>query len=337
VAVLESVLHRQCRVLTRRQALVAGITSAKIRANVRAGRWQRLLPHVYATFTGPVPRPAQFWAVVLRAGPHAVLSHQSAAELNGLLDEPTSPIHVTVPTERRPRPIPGAVIHRSARARAATHPGPELPRTRIEETVLDLTQTATTADQAIGWITTACGRRLTTAVRLRDALRIRKKMRWRRLLAAVVDDAGTGCHSVLERRYLHDVEKAHCLPRGKRQAVRRTESGSRYEDVRYDEYATVLELDGRATHPEERRRHDQHRDNEAAANGLRVLRYGWADVERPCTTALQTARALRAGGWTGQPGRCRRSDCTIRMPNIRRGSSYGRPIEPTPIGLGSGR
>jgi very-short-patch-repair endonuclease len=99
--------------------------------------------------------------------------------------------------------------------------------------------------------------------------------------------------------------------------VRKAEAGIRYEDVRYDDYATVLELDGRAAHPDERRRHDQRRDNEAAANGTRVLRYGWLDVNQPCATAMQTARALRAGGWTGRPRRCRRATCVIRTTRTR--------------------
>jgi very-short-patch-repair endonuclease len=159
---------------------------------------------------------------------------------------------------------------------------------------------------------------LTTADRILAAIADRKKVRWRRLLTAVVDDAGTGCHSVLERRYLHDVERAHRLPRGRRQAVHKTDSGTRYEDVRYEDYATVLELDGRTTHPEERRRLDQRRDNEAAANGTRVLRFGWLDVDRPCTTALLTARALHAGGWRGQPKRCRRPTCVFGRTNRRR-------------------
>jgi hypothetical protein len=140
--VLESLLRQQCYVLSRKQAIAVGITPSKIRANVRAGRRQRLLPHVYATFTGPAPRNALLWAVVLRAGEGAVLSHETAAELNGLLDQPMSPIHVTVPTDRKVRPIPGVIVHRSGRAALATHPGPDLPRTRVEETVVDLTQSA---------------------------------------------------------------------------------------------------------------------------------------------------------------------------------------------------
>ncbi len=241
-----------------------------------------------------------------------MLTHETAAELNGLLDTPSRLIHVTVPENRRIRPIPGAVVHCSSRVEAGRHPGPVLPRSRIEETVVDLTQSARTVDQAVGWITTACGRRLTTTARIRAVLHARKKVRWRRLLVAVVDDTSAGCHSVLERHYLRDVEQDHGLPRGRRQAVRKTATGHRYEDVRYDEYATVTELDGLATHPEERRMLDRRRDNEAAAIGLRVLRYGWTDISRPCATAVQTARALRAGGWSGQPKRCRRPGCMIR-------------------------
>jgi very-short-patch-repair endonuclease len=78
--------------------------------------------------------------------------------------------------------------------------------------------------------------------------------------------------------------------------VQKSGGARRYEDVRYDEYASVVELDGSATHPEEVRRRDRLRDNESAATGTRVLRYGWVDVGRPCATAVQVAHALRAGG-----------------------------------------
>jgi hypothetical protein len=260
------------------------------------------------------------WAVVLRAGRAAVLSHDTAAELSGLVDDPADLIHVTVPTDRRVAPMEGVVVHYSARAGPALQPGPELPRTRIHETVVDLTQTARRPEQAISWITTACARRLTTPDRILAALADRKKVRWRRLLTAVVDDTATGCQSVLERRYLHDVEQAHALPKGRRQAVLSVGKSRRYEDVRYDEYRTSVELDGRAAHPEDRRWIDRRRDNEAAANGDRVLRFGWHEVCTPCASALQAARALRAGGWRGRPRRCRRPDCMI--PKTFRTYSY---------------
>jgi hypothetical protein len=52
---------------------------------------------VFAAFTGPPPRTAVLWAGVLRAGPHAVLSYEFAAEVHGLADAPAAVIHVAIP------------------------------------------------------------------------------------------------------------------------------------------------------------------------------------------------------------------------------------------------
>jgi hypothetical protein len=46
-------------------------------------------------------------------------------------------------------PVPGVVIHRSARLSEAVHPSLLPPRTRIEETMLDLATQATTFDPAL--------------------------------------------------------------------------------------------------------------------------------------------------------------------------------------------
>ncbi|MEE6260269.1 hypothetical protein [Plantactinospora sonchi] len=50
--------------------------------------------------------------------------------------------------------------------------------------------------------------------------------------------------SALELRYLHDVERAHVLPVGQRQAIRLRRGGRWYDDVRYRDYRTRVELDG---------------------------------------------------------------------------------------------
>lgn len=103
---------------------------------------------VYAVFSGEPGRAAVLWAAVLRAGPGAMLSYQTAAELAALTDTPGMPVHVTIPDCRRITSIPGLVIHVSGRAGQARHPALTPARTRIEETVLDLTQLATTAEAA---------------------------------------------------------------------------------------------------------------------------------------------------------------------------------------------
>lgn len=196
----------QSGVASRQQLLDAGVTQKVIATRLATRRWQQLFRGVYATFTGPVPREAWLWAAVLRAGPGAALSYWTAAELHGLTDpprdDPASGIHVTVPASRRIR-VPGLVIHMSGRVAAATQPNREPPRTTVEETVLDLTQVARAFDQVCGWITRACGRRLTTAEKLRAALAARKKLVFRQEIEDCLAAAGIGVHSVLEFRYLH--------------------------------------------------------------------------------------------------------------------------------------
>jgi very-short-patch-repair endonuclease len=320
--VLDEISDRQRGVITRAQALACGITIGAIRARLRTGQWQSIYRSTFATFSGPVPRESMLWAAVLRAGRGAVLSHQSAAELAGLMDGSDVPIHVTVPGQRRPHAVPGVVFHLSRRVDRARHPSRLPPQTRIEETVVDLTQSAPSLEQALVWIARACGRRLTRPERIAEALAARKKVRWREELLAALGDVTTGAHSTLELRYLRDVERAHGLPGGSRQQVVHRPGGRYYDDVRYPEFGVVVELDGRAAHPDEVRWRDMRRDNTSVLQGRRVLRYGWTDVTaRPCAVAAQVGDVLRAAGWTGTPRSCRAGCSMIREDTGR----YGDP------------
>ena len=87
-----------------------------IKFRLRSGRWRLMHRGVYATFTGVPGRGARLWAAVLSAGPGAMLSHQTAAELQGLADKATNSIHVTVPHERHVLAAEGVSLHRSGRA-----------------------------------------------------------------------------------------------------------------------------------------------------------------------------------------------------------------------------
>lgn len=304
---LDELIQHQCGAVSRQQVIACGLTPQYIRTQMRTRRWQRLFRASYATFTGPPPRECVLWAAVLCAGPEAVLSHESAAEACGLIDAPHDPIHVTLPPARRITGLPGLVVHNSIRIESGRHPIRLPPQTRVEETVVDLTQTAYSLEQALGWVTRACGRRLTRPERIASAVNGRKKLRWRAELLASVADAGVGSHSPLELRYLRDVERAHGLPVASRQHAVTRAGWRTYDDVRYAEFGVVIELDGRVAHPDESRWRDMHRDNASVVDGRRVLRYGWADVAtRPCEVAAQVATVLRAAGWRGAPRSCRR-------------------------------
>jgi hypothetical protein len=106
-------MARQSGVIATWQAQAAGISGRDMQGLVRAERWQRLHYGVYAAFTGQPPREATLWAATLRTGPQSILSHQTAAELDGLVDRRSRLIHVTVPELRHRQPIAGLVIHRT--------------------------------------------------------------------------------------------------------------------------------------------------------------------------------------------------------------------------------
>jgi Protein of unknown function (DUF559) len=292
------------------QAEYADLSAAAMKNLVRAGRWHRLHRGVYAAFTGEPPRDAVLWAAVLRAGPRSLLSHETAAETYDLV-RPSKLVHVTIPQTQRLKPIRGLVIHRSGRDLERIRGSGLPPRTMVEETVLDLAQAAADFDDVVALLARACQRRLTMPVLLRQSLDARPKSRWRGEIHEAIGDVASGVHSPLEHRYLRNVERAHGLPAGDRQTHAIQDGHAIFRDVRYRKYRVVVELDGVASHPAEKRLEDKRRDNAAAAQGLVTLRYGWSDVtKRPCQTAAEVAETLRGRGWTGQLRRCG-PDCQL--------------------------
>jgi hypothetical protein len=217
-------------------------------------------------------------------------------------------IHVSVSRQTGSLRVGGIVLHYSARLPAARHPARTPPQTRIEDTVLELAELAELAgcaEDAVGWGIRACQQRLTKPELLREVMTQRARLRWRGDLAEALTEVRKGVHSCLERRYLRNVERAHGLPAGNRQILIVRGPSRAYEDVRYRDYDTCVELDGAEAHPAGSRWRDTRRDNANAADGIITLRYGWADVAyRPCTVAAEVARALQRRGWTGTLRRC---------------------------------
>jgi hypothetical protein len=301
-------LQLQHGVLSRPQAIGLGLTSSAIAARLDSGRWQRLHRGVYAAFSGDPGRATMLWAAVLRAGPAAVLSHQTAAELHGIPDSSAQAIHVLVPSGSRVGPIAGVAVHYSQRVVEARHPVLLPPQTRIEEAVLDLAGAARNLDAALGWVLRACGSRRTTPGKITDAMQLRSRLRWRDQLSEALGLAADGVHSLLEFRYVNRVERPHGLPPSRRQRAVRRAGRREYQDVDYEPYELVVELDGRAAHPEGLRWNDIRRDNANAAAGQLTLRYGWAAVTgRPCAVAAEVGATLSRRGWGAALRRCGRS------------------------------
>jgi hypothetical protein len=313
---VRQLLASQGHVIARSQAIDLGLGVEAIRNRARYGDWQRLIFGVYADFTGAPNREAQLWAALLRAGPGSALSHWTAAERHGLVDRPSASVHLTVPADRHPArraAIPGVVIHRSRSLVQAIHPAMSPPCTRVEYTVLDLIEASATFEEAYDWICRAIGRRRTTPDRLREAMAARPRMRWRQDLELALSDA-EGALSVLERRYVRGVERAHGLHAARRQARVWQETGNRYLDNLYEEYRACVEIDGTAAHPADEQWRDKDRDRwNAVHHKIDTIRIGMLGLRTPeaqCATAADIATWLSGRGpATGRP--CGRAGCPV--------------------------
>ncbi|OZC50877.1 hypothetical protein CH267_22770 [Rhodococcus sp. 06-621-2] len=105
-------------VYTRAQLESQGIARSGIARRVRTGRLFRVLPRIYSD-----PEPSYFdlcTALTLWRS-DAVLSHDSAAWLWGLLDDEPSTVHATVPVSVRVSSVDGFVLHRRSVSSTERH------------------------------------------------------------------------------------------------------------------------------------------------------------------------------------------------------------------------
>lgn len=93
---------------------------------------------------------------------------------------------------------------------------------------------------------------------------------------------------------------AHRLP----EASRQVSTGEGRVDLYYEEFATIVELDGMRDHSDWSK--DMFRDNaHALRNGVVTLRFGIRGVTvESCRAARQLAARLQQAGWKGEPRNC---------------------------------
>src|SRR5258707_12244043 len=115
------------------------------------------------------------------------------------------------PPGERHELAPRIVVHRTGRIDAVRHPARTPPRTRVQETLVDLTQLSASFDDAFSWLSRGCGRRLVTPQLVRAAVGMRRRVRWRDEILGAPPPIADRVHSYPGYRHMREVAEAHGL------------------------------------------------------------------------------------------------------------------------------
>lgn len=303
---LARLLRVQCGVLTRAQLIAAGASEGDITRMRRRKEIRRVHPGLYVDHTGPLTYEQREWVAVLAAWP-AALCGESA-----IPGRRPHTIAVAVERGRTVRVPSGVVLRRVAGLAGRVRRGTQPPRIRVEHAVVDLMVQHLARDDvaaAFSELAATCFGRPDLPRAILGCLAERPRVPRRGMIEDLLVDLRDGACSVLERGFLHHVERAHGLPAGSRQVASRATGRRTVVDVRYDEFGVIVELNGRAFHDSaEAYDADAERElAERAASGAESLRVTYGLVFRTgCRTAAWIATILRRRGWEGSLRRCPR-------------------------------
>ncbi|WP_238430896.1 type IV toxin-antitoxin system AbiEi family antitoxin domain-containing protein [Frankia nepalensis] len=288
-------------VVTRDQALNAGLTRGQMRQLVRTGGWARPFPGTYLV-EGADPFLGRVRAALLRR-PEAVVCGVTAARLLNLRGLPrrhqadAEPVHLLVSGSIARSAVPGVLLRFGTCHQAQLWWRDGIPVTSVTRTLADLVL-AWDRSQAVALLDAAAHDR-----RLRDVAEVAAQMFGRHGTAARVRwlaDVDARAESPLESR-LRLVLGDRGLSPPEVQYVVRDESGFfvARADLAYPAHRLLVEADGVAFHGDEggdpRPLHrDRERQNALSRLGWKVLRFTWPDVlARPDHVAALVRALLR--------------------------------------------
>ena len=183
--------------LTRAQALASAVSDDAVAHRVRTGRWQRILPGVYATFSGPIPEATRERAALLYAGEGALLHDVTSCRRQGVRYLPDDDrVHVLVPhgVQRQARDF--VVLHRTHQLPVGLVVG-GLRCSPVARAAVDLCRRLSSMRTVRAVLCDAVQRRRTTVAALAEVLE-RGHSAGSALPRRVVADLMAGCRSAPE-------------------------------------------------------------------------------------------------------------------------------------------
>jgi very-short-patch-repair endonuclease len=270
---------RQHAVISRAQALAAGLETSHIDYLLRSGRWRSIAPRVYALTGAPLDDRSHLMAATLASG--GIASHRSAAYLHGLLDRPPRQPEITIDADRRYRGP--AIVHRSRDLLDIDRTTRQrIPCTNATRVLLDLGRSVPPAVLE-GALHHALRERLVdfdalVARFFQVARRGRDGIGPLRRLLCEYDDSMAPADSHLETRLLRILADAG-LPPPVRQHPLVLDGVACFVDVCYPEIRLAIEGDGFGWHAVRSRfEHDRVRQNLLVLHGWSVLRFTWRQL-----------------------------------------------------------
>ena len=285
--------------VARRQLTAFGYTEKAIRHRLRNGRLHRVFPGVYAVGRPELSREGVWMAAVLTCGDGAVLSHESAALLWGILRREPRTIHISVPAPSKPV-REGIEVHRRSvldeRRDVTTHKG--IPVTTITTTLVDIAP-AKSRFELEAAINEADILQLTTPPRLRNELPAYRGYPGVAILCATLDyHAFRLQRSDLERLFLRIV-KASGLPLPET----RTYVNGFEVDFYWPELGVVVEADSLTYHrTAAKQARDYLRDQTHTVAGLVTLRFSHAQIAFEARYVERTLKAVIAPRFASNRG-----------------------------------
>jgi very-short-patch-repair endonuclease len=269
-----ALVRRQHGAIARRQLLELGMSEEAIRWRISEGRLHPISRGVYAVGRPELTREGRWMAAVLACGPHACLSHESAAAHWKLRPQsPHTPIDISLSAAvaRRPK---GIRVHRSRTLTAeeiTTHRN--IPTTTPLRTLIDLA-TILTPNRLEAAVNEADVLDLIDPESLRAALDHRRGQPGVRLLRKLLDrHTFRLTESELERRFLRIVRTAGMpIPETQEKIAGRV-------DFHWPSLGLVVETDGWRYHrTPSRQARDNRRMQAHAAAGRTAIRVSHYEI-----------------------------------------------------------
>ena len=288
---IEQFLREQAGVISRSQAIAAGLSGDQVDRRVRGGNWTRLHPGVYLAADRALTGRARIHAAVLWAGEDATLSGVAAAWWHRLWDGVPRTFDITVPRTRSLR------SRRPVRVRRRELDW--LDRTHLDGLwVTNVALTVLEAAVALG----ADGprlldRALQRRVRFEDVVRAHSRnlgSRGSKAAGGLLRWCADRAASEAERVMIRLLRAA-----GVTGWVRGYWFDGQELDFAFPGQRVAIEVDGWAWHVDvERFSGDRRKQNALELAGWTVLRFTWHDLtERPgeVVSAIEAALAQRTG------------------------------------------